>query len=205
MSSSDEAEQEFNEYVDQHNIHGLLKDTIVKLCICKPDDPNKWFYDYFRTECSDEPVHKFSEKELKDLRTCFEDADADGSGSIDKREMKKMLKKLGCYTTDKEFECLFREVDADGSGEIEFDEFLQGVRKLLSPPTDDDLVQKFKRLDQGGKGYLNFRDIKAGFQAMNHAISDRAINDMIAVASTDGDDQVSYEEFCAIAKRPRKI
>jgi len=151
------------------------------------------------------PVHKFSEKELKDLRTCFEDADADGSGSIDKREMKKMLKKLGCYTTDKEFECLFREVDADGSGEIEFDEFLQGVRKLLSPPTDDDLVQKFKRLDQGSKGYLNFRDIKAGFQAMNHAISDRAINDMIAVASTDGDDQVSYEEFCAIAKRPRKI
>jgi len=151
------------------------------------------------------PVHKFSEKELKDLRTCFEDADADGSGSIDKREMKKMLKKLGCYTTDKEFECLFREVDADGSGEIEFDEFLQGVRKLLSPPTDDDLVQKFKRLDQGNKGYLNFRDIKAGFAAMNHPISDRAINDMIAVASSDGDDQVSYEEFCAIAKRPRKI
>ena len=44
-------------------------------------------------------AHKFSEKELKDLRTCYEDADADGSGSIDKREMKKMLKKLGCYTT----------------------------------------------------------------------------------------------------------
>ena len=58
--------------------------------------------------------HQFSEKELKDLRTCFEDADADGSGGIDKREMKKMLKKLGCYTTDKEFECLFREADADG-------------------------------------------------------------------------------------------
>ena len=28
---------------------------------------------------------------------------------------------------------------------------------------------------------------------MNHPISDRAINDMIAVASTDGDDQVSFE------------
>ena len=112
---------------------------------------------------------------------------------------------ISFYFTDKEFECLFREIDADGSGEIEFDEFLEGVRKLLSPPTDDDLVQKFKRLDQGNKGYLNFRDIKAGFEAMNHPISDRAINDMIAVASSDGDDQVSFEEFCAIAKRPRKI
>ena len=28
---------------------------------------------------------------------------------------------------------------------------------------------------------------------MNHPISDRAINDMIAVASTDGDDQVTFE------------
>lgn len=203
--SSTEAEQDFNEYVDKHNIHGILKETIVKLCICRPDDPTKFFSDYFSGGDLGEPIHKFSEKELKDLRTCFEDADADGSGSIDKREMKKMLKKLGCYTTDKEFDCLFREIDADGSGEIEFDEFLAGVRKLLSPPTDEELSQKFKRLDQGGKGYLNFRDIKAGFQAMNHPISDRAINDMIAVASTDGDDQVTFEEFLAISKRPKKI
>ena len=55
-TSGTEAEQEFNDYVDEHNIHGLLKDTIVKLCICKPDDPNKWFYDYFRTECSTEVI-----------------------------------------------------------------------------------------------------------------------------------------------------
>ena len=151
------------------------------------------------------PLHKFSEKDLKDLRICFEEVDLDGSGNIDKREMKKMLKKLGCYTTDKEFDCLFREIDADGSGEIDFDEFLRGVQILLSPPTDDDLVQKFKRLDQGSKGYLNFRDIKAGFTAMNHPISDRAINDMIAVASIDGDDRVSFEEFCTIARRPRKM
>jgi Ca2+-binding EF-hand superfamily protein len=151
------------------------------------------------------PAYKFSDKELKDLRICFSDIDANGSGRINKAEMKGMLKKLGCFTTDKEFESIFREIDINSSGKISFDEFLQGVRILLSPPSDDDLVQKFRRLDQGNKGYLNFRDIKAGFAAMNHPISDRAINDMIAVASQDGDDQVSFEEFCAIAKRPRKI
>ena len=35
--------------------------------------------------------------------------------------------------------------------------------------------------------------MKAGFQAMNYQISDSAIKDMIAVASDDGDDQVTIE------------
>lgn len=48
-------------------------------------------------------------------------------------------------------------------------------------------------MDQGNKGYLTFKDIKAGFQAMNYQISDSAIKDMIAVASEDGDDQISFD------------
>ena len=50
-----------------------------------------------------------------------------------------------------------------------------------------------QKLDQGNKGYLTFKDLKTGFQAMNYQISDSAIRDMIAVASDDGDDQVSIE------------
>ena len=52
---------------------------------------------------------------LLDLRRCFDDADDDGSGSIDKKEFKKMLKKLGPYPGDKEYEVLFREIDEDGN------------------------------------------------------------------------------------------
>ena len=48
-------------------------------------------------------------------------------------------------------------------------------------------------MDQGNKGYLTFKDIKSGFQAMNYQISDSAIKDMIAVASEDGDDQISFD------------
>ncbi|XP_057303514.1 uncharacterized protein LOC130640922 [Hydractinia symbiolongicarpus] len=151
------------------------------------------------------PSHKFTDKELRDLRRAFEEADEDGSGNIDKKEMKRMLKKMGNYPGDKEFEVLFKETDTDGSGEIDYDEFIAMIKKLMSPPSDDELMQKFKKLDQGNKGYLVFKDIKSGFQAMNYPISDQAIRDMIVVASSDGDDQISFEEFAAIAKRPRKL
>ena len=50
-----------------------------------------------------------------------------------------------------------------------------------------------QKLDQGNKGYLSFKDLKAGFQAMNYQITDSAIKDMIAVASDDGDDQISFD------------
>ncbi|XP_066911902.1 uncharacterized protein [Clytia hemisphaerica] len=149
--------------------------------------------------------YKFSDEEKRQLQKIFNDADDDSSGSIDKKEFKKLSKKLNIFPGEKEFESMFREVDADGSGEIDFEEFMTLLKKILAPPSDEELLMKFKKLDQGNKGYLTFKDLKAGFQAMNYQISDSAIKDMIAVASDDGDDQVSIEEFSAVAKRPRKL
>lgn len=34
-------------YVEKHNIQGILKDCIVQLCIKKPDNPHRFFREYF--------------------------------------------------------------------------------------------------------------------------------------------------------------
>ena len=51
---------------------------------------------------------------LAELQKIFNDADDDSSGSIDKKEFKKLSKKLNIFPGEKEFETMFREVDADG-------------------------------------------------------------------------------------------
>jgi len=51
-----------------------------------------------------------------DLQKIFNDADDDSSGSIDKKEFKKLAKKMNIYPGDKEFDTLFKEVDSDGIG-----------------------------------------------------------------------------------------
>eukprot|EP00547_Thalassionema_nitzschioides_P011873 CAMPEP_0194263272 /NCGR_PEP_ID=MMETSP0158-20130606/46972_1 /TAXON_ID=33649 /ORGANISM="Thalassionema nitzschioides, Strain L26-B" /LENGTH=220 /DNA_ID=CAMNT_0039003451 /DNA_START=291 /DNA_END=954 /DNA_ORIENTATION=- len=60
------------------------------------------------------------EKELRDAFAVF---DTDGSGSIDRRELKRLMKKLGQALTEPELNAMMEEVDTNGDGEISFEEF----------------------------------------------------------------------------------
>ena len=60
------------------------------------------------------------DKELKDAFKVF---DADGSGTISRDELKKLMKRLGQNLTDSELDAMMDEVDTDKSGEIDFKEF----------------------------------------------------------------------------------
>ena len=64
---------------------------------------------------SDDP-----DKELKDAFAVF---DADGSGTISRTELKKLMKNLGQTLSDAELDAMMDEVDTDGNGEIDFAEF----------------------------------------------------------------------------------
>ena len=60
------------------------------------------------------------EKELRDAFAVF---DSDGSGSIDRSELKILMANLGQRLTDTELDDMMDEVDTDGDGEISFEEF----------------------------------------------------------------------------------
>ena len=59
----------------------------------------------------------------KELRDAFAVFDADGSGSISRSELKKLMKNLGQTLSDAELDAMMDEVDTDGNGEIDFEEF----------------------------------------------------------------------------------
>lgn len=60
------------------------------------------------------------DQELKDAFAVF---DADGSGTISRSELKKLMKSLGQSLSDAELDAMMDEVDSDKSGEIDFPEF----------------------------------------------------------------------------------
>jgi calmodulin len=60
------------------------------------------------------------EKELRDAFAVF---DTDGSGSIDRKELKRLMKKLGQALTEAEVDAMMDEVDSNGDGEISYEEF----------------------------------------------------------------------------------
>jgi calmodulin len=59
----------------------------------------------------------------KELRDAFAVFDSDGSGSIDRKELKRLMKKLGQKLSDEEVDAMMDEVDTNGDGEISFEEF----------------------------------------------------------------------------------
>lgn len=57
------------------------------------------------------------------LRDAFNIFDADGSGFIDRNEVRVLMKKLAQDLTDEEIDSIMDEADMDGDGEISFEEF----------------------------------------------------------------------------------
>jgi len=67
----------------------------------------------------------------KELRDAFNVFDSDGSGSIDRKELKRLMKKLGQALSDMELDAMMDEVDTDGNGEISFAEFKAMMVRLF--------------------------------------------------------------------------
>jgi calmodulin len=59
----------------------------------------------------------------KELRDAFRVFDTDNSGSIDRKELKRLMKKLGQALSDAELDAMMDEVDTNGDGQISFEEF----------------------------------------------------------------------------------
>jgi len=63
-----------------------------------------------------------------ELLAAFAVFDEDNSGSISRKEMKKLMKKLGQKLSDEELDAMMEEVDTDNDGQIDFEEFKSMMR-----------------------------------------------------------------------------
>ena len=78
------------------------------------------FEEFLTLMSSKKPGKDDPDRELKDAFAVF---DADGSGTISRSELKKLMKSLGQKLSDAELDAMMDEVDTDGNGEIDFKEF----------------------------------------------------------------------------------
>jgi Ca2+-binding EF-hand superfamily protein len=65
---------------------------------------------------SNNKTKKIDEKQLKELQQAFALFDKDGSGSIDKYELKACLRVMGHHTDPVELDKLMQNMDRDGNG-----------------------------------------------------------------------------------------
>lgn len=60
----------------------------------------------------------------KEARALFEEIDEDGSGTLDRDEIRILSRRLGKKLTSAKLDAAMAEMDEDGNGDVDFDEFL---------------------------------------------------------------------------------
>lgn len=152
----------------------------------------------------------------KQLREKFDAVDADGSGTIEKKELQQMFLSLGVPVTDEAMENIIQRFDIDGDHEISYDEFKKVMHELEPTLEDKSLLGRLslfgkqvqKKITTTGDGKLDrakldraylFKDIDyiesigvSSSKSTNH-IAHSAIKDLaFAVFPKSGSDEMIF-------------
>jgi Ca2+-binding EF-hand superfamily protein len=142
------------------------------------------------------------EKHLHDMWNKF---DADGGGSLDRGEIRDVLRAMGKDVSDAEFEVAMQEIDADGSGHVEFHEFQQwwngqgfDEQERLAAQMkkqEDILTRAWARFDDDGGGTLGVREIRLLLKAIGRDVTDAAFGMVMEELDEDNSGQCDFDEF----------
>lgn len=131
-----------------------------------------------------------AEGKLQELRRLFNEIDNDGSGAIDKDELRAMLVKLGKPSSDAMLERAIAAMDPDGDGEIDFDEFSKFWGQ------DGSGVDRLAKMEQSLSGMLNMRSPKGGAKATGgRARAATGVNLSAALDDEDDSDESGGDEW----------
>eukprot|EP00747_Dinoflagellata_sp_TGD_P215639 gnl/TRDRNA2_/TRDRNA2_88306_c0_seq1.p1 gnl/TRDRNA2_/TRDRNA2_88306_c0~~gnl/TRDRNA2_/TRDRNA2_88306_c0_seq1.p1 ORF type:complete len:758 (+),score=209.50 gnl/TRDRNA2_/TRDRNA2_88306_c0_seq1:3-2276(+) len=97
----------------------------------------------------------YSEKEVGQFQKIFNSYDKDGSGSLEKKEMRQMLAEYFPHATQseekrEELACLIDEVDGDDDGTLDFMEFLHIMRLCDDIRDEEDLALEKETVKEMG-------------------------------------------------------
>lgn len=137
------------------------------------------------------------------LRQVFQHFDSDNSGSINAREMDKVLLRLNVNLSKSQLEKLLRDADLNFSSDIGFNEFLRMMLPVFTGNFDDDsLYFAFKKFDTNNTGYITANELKQVLSKIGQNYSEKQIDEMIRTVDRDGDGRLSFQEFKQLLKSP---
>ena len=137
-----------------------------------------------------------TEDEIEEIKEAFDLFDSDGSGTIDPSELKSAMQSLGFEAKNQTIYQMISDLDKDGSGAIDFDEFLDMMTARMSDKdTREDINKVFRLFDDDKTGYISIKNLRRVAKELGETMTDEELLEMIERADSDGDGQVSAEDF----------
>jgi len=83
----------------------------------------------------------------------FREWDADGSGTIDKKEFRESMKRMGLEVPVKDMDALFDSWDPDGGGTLDFKEVQKALRATPAAPALKESLKRAATLEKAAKAF----------------------------------------------------
>jgi serine/threonine-protein phosphatase 2B regulatory subunit len=145
-------------------------------------------------------MHGLDNDALKKVYKQFLAVDTDKSGLVDINEFCRLLR----VERSQFVERLFGMFDTDKSGTIDLKEFVVGLSNVGTAAREDKVKFAFQVFDLDGSGTIDADELKKIVKATNMASAkqlDRKTEWLMKQCDTDGDGNISYEEFVNLAKK----
>jgi len=149
------------------------------------------------------------------LMNVFKQADADGNGTLDRKEFQACLRSADLGLKNKQIKALMAQTDIDGDGKITYEEFVPTCFNMLvevisreikhdaeSPElaaVEQFLMDNFAAEDEKGAGVLDFDAVKQIVSEAVAGLSRIQIHTVMSEAVQHADGTVTYKDFAPVA------
>ena len=137
-----------------------------------------------------------SEDEIFEIKEAFDLFDVNKTGEIDPEDLDEAMKSLGLDERSKPIHALVEEMKNKGEKGVDFENFIELMTARFSErDTKEDIMKVFKLFDESGEGVIDIVSLEKVAKELGENMDRNELMEMIERADSDGDKQVTFEDF----------
>ncbi|XP_019167479.1 PREDICTED: calcium-binding allergen Ole e 8-like [Ipomoea nil] len=134
-------------------------------------------------------------QDMNEVQKVFDRFDSNHDGKISPEELSGVLEKLGSGVSPKEVCEIMEDIDTNKDGFINLQEFAGFCKGRDGDSADKELREAFELYDQDRNGLISAAELHLILTRLGEQCSVDDCAGMIKSFDTDGDGNVSFEEF----------
>ncbi|CAF3964583.1 unnamed protein product, partial [Rotaria magnacalcarata] len=143
-----------------------------------------------------------TEEQKGEIREAFDLFDADGTGSIDVKELKVAMRALGFEPKKEEIKKMLGDIQKENASTIDFNDFLQLMsQRMAEKDSKEEILKAFRLFDDDSTGRISFKNLKRVAKELGENLTEEELQEMIDEADRDGDGEINEQEFLRIMKK----
>jgi calmodulin len=146
-------------------------------------------------------MDRLSDEKRAEIEEAFRLFDKNGNGTITAEDLRSVLRALGYDPSPDETSDMLKEMGVSSSstndgGSVDLNSFVAFMAtKVPLAGFEEEIRNAFRLFDKDGDGFITPAELKTVLGRLGENLTDEDVTAMIAEADTDGDGQVSFEEF----------